>query len=235
MLIKEERQELDGLRKDWVLRRENERLVELERKDAAAWTKTGAPFERGLPPLSDRLAHPGPWDAWESPMDYGVLWFSPSGMGYQYDRGNGLDDNWTAVNEPNWEGTWMRRRDESASKPSPAAKADPEPDAIPNPRTCGVARARAETEFRPGLPPEALRKVWPEWDQFYPDSDQPITLAFTGETYRAVWWSPNMPDRRIDSCLAWGSYRFKPRGKSYAEVEAMAAAIDAAAEIGGGE
>jgi len=86
------------------------RLIELERCDVDS--SHGPLFQRGLPPLSERLAHPGPWESWESPMDRCIVWFSPDGMGYDIqfhpDKPQG---RWSPVSEPHWESTWIRAVD----------------------------------------------------------------------------------------------------------------------------
>lgn len=82
-------------------------LIELERKDTDP--SHGQPFERGLPSLEERLAHPGPWESWESPMDRCIVWFSPDGTGYDVDYGNGCERKFHPITMANWESTWLRR------------------------------------------------------------------------------------------------------------------------------
>lgn len=64
-------------------------------------------------------------------------------------------------------------------------------------------------EFRPGLPPEALRKAWRAWE------DSEGDLALLGlHTYRYDDWP-------LTSCREY--VRFRPAGKTWAEVERMGA------------
>ncbi len=110
MLTEAEQKELKSLRQVWgfpLHKMSLRRLIELERK--AADPSHGPPFERGLPSLEKRLAHPGPWESWESPMDRCVVWFSPDGTEYDVDHGNGCEKKFHPVTIANWESTWMRR------------------------------------------------------------------------------------------------------------------------------
>ena len=77
--------------------------------------------------------------------------------------------------------------------------------------------------FRPGLPPERLRKVWAEWEMV-----DGVVYVFRGNKYRCAyrppteWWD-------IGAEHTWrASYR--PHGKSWSEVEAMADAAEKPAE-----
>ncbi len=84
----------------------------------------------------------------------------------------------------------------------------------------------ADEEFRAGLPAGALRKAWQDWTQVDSESNARADLRFKGEVYRFAWWADWMPDRRIDSCAAWDREKLRPRGKTWAEVEAMAKAAE---------
>ena len=68
-----------------------------------------------------------------------------------------------------------------------------------------------DNPFVPGLPPLRLREVWAEWE----DDDGDV-VTFKGDKYRGgeVWWD-------IGPAHTWGG-RYRPHGKTRAEVEAMA-------------
>lgn len=110
MLTAEERQELEKLRARWNLMPSMStlpRLIELERKDVDP--AAGPPFSRGLPSVEERIAHPGPWESWESPNDRCLVWFSPDGSGYDVDYGSGEERKFHPVTAANWSDTWLRR------------------------------------------------------------------------------------------------------------------------------
>ena len=68
-----------------------------------------------------------------------------------------------------------------------------------------------DNPFVPGLPPLRLREVWAEWE----DDDGDV-VTFKGDKYRGgeVWWD-------IGPAHTWGG-RYRPHGKTRAEVEKMA-------------
>ena len=77
--------------------------------------------------------------------------------------------------------------------------------------------------YRAGLPPERLRKVWAEWEMV-----DGVVYVFQGNKYRCAyrptteWWD-------IGAEHTWrASYR--PHGKSWSEVEAMADEAEKPAE-----
>ena len=72
-----------------------------------------------------------------------------------------------------------------------------------------------DNPFVPGLPPLRLREVWAEWE----DDDGDV-VTFKGDKYRGgeVWWD-------IGPAHTWGG-RYRPHGKTRAEVEAMADAAE---------
>lgn len=82
----------------------------------------------------------------------------------------------------------------------------------------------AQTEFRPWLPPEAMREAWPDWLIKTQDYDGVRKIRFRGAAYRFAWWADYMPGRGIDSYWGWHSDAFAPEGKTWSDVEAMAAA-----------
>lgn len=110
MLTSEEFEERDQLREriEFALNVDQiRRLIALERKDVDP--TAGPVFERGLPSMEDRLAHSGPWESWESPMDRCIIWFSPDGSGYDVDYGHGEPRTYHPVTVANWSSTWMRK------------------------------------------------------------------------------------------------------------------------------
>lgn len=79
-------------------------------------------------------------------------------------------------------------------------------------------------EFRPGLPSEVMRKVWPEWDARAVYGDHPsVTITFRGTEYSREDY-PRFVS--IDHNPSWADFRFRPRGKTWAEVERMANGAD---------
>ncbi len=89
--------------------------------------------------------------------------------------------------------------------------------------SCGhappVGQAGGE-EFRAGLPAEGLRKAWADWEER--DSQSlPEQLTFSGETVRYASWPESQSNMPLTGGT-WRGCRFRPVGKTWAEVEAMA-------------
>lgn len=81
--------------------------------------------------------------------------------------------------------------------------------------------AQTEDPFVPGLPPLQLREVWAEWLEANGG-----TFVFTGDKYRLREWKEDDSDNDIGDHDLWMSYKFRPHGKTRAEVEAMAVSHD---------
>lgn len=79
-----------------------------------------------------------------------------------------------------------------------------------------------EEEFRDGLPAKELRDAWVYWSTVERGSNAIADLQFMGDEYRFAWWSATMPNRTIDSFGLWDKESFRPNGKTWADVEAMA-------------
>lgn len=89
---------------------------------------------------------------------------------------------------------------------------------------------KTEEPFRPGLPPAELRAVCKEWEQAWPpyDKDPPSPCEFVGEKYRFLYQDRACTQRLTDmsGAILWhsGQEKFRPHKKTWAEVEALAAA-----------
>ena len=70
--------------------------------------------------------------------------------------------------------------------------------------------------FIPGLPPEALRKVWPEWEDEAGD-----VVTFKDDLYHWTHWHPSTPVKRIAD-VTWIGIKLRPVGNTRAHVEALA-------------
>ena len=131
-----------------------------------------------------------------------------------------------------------------ASPCVPASSPKPQTDELPRPipgckhiaedGTCGhpnaltpechlgvVCAAKAEKKpaeepFIPGLPPEALRKVWPEWE----DEDGDV-VTFKDDQYRWAHRHPHTPSKRVHD-VPWSHIKLRPHGATRAHVEALA-------------
>ena len=94
-------------------------------------------------------------------------------------------------------------------------------DTIPDPRTCGVARAKPEPEeFRAGLPAEALRSVCAYWED-----DEGWFYRFLGDTYALKAPHANSEWGHTKPISEWRESlcKFKPHLMSRAAVEILAA------------
>lgn len=76
-------------------------------REQAASLAAGESFQEGLPALSHRKAHPGPWQHVEGPVinpSWSLYWFSDDGLMYGTDRNNPN----TPCEGPNWDGSYLR-------------------------------------------------------------------------------------------------------------------------------
>lgn len=86
----------------------------------------------------------------------------------------------------------------------------------PKPQPEAQSAASAEKLFMPGLPPEALRKVWPEWQDEAGD-----VVTFKDEQYRWAHWHSSTPSKRVHD-VPWNHLKLRPHGATQAHVEALA-------------
>lgn len=73
-----------------------------------------------------------------------------------------------------------------------------------------------EEPFIPGLPPEALRKVWPEWEDEAGD-----VVTFKDGQYHWAHWRSSTPVR-FNNGDGWSEIGLRPHGATRAHVEALA-------------
>jgi hypothetical protein len=82
----------------------------------------------------------------------------------------------------------------------------------PKPQPEAQSSASAEEPFIPGLPPEALRKAWPEWE-----SHERTVVRFVGDKCET-----NNGTEDIGEPYEWNDVKLRPRGATRAHVEALA-------------
>jgi hypothetical protein len=100
-------------------------------------------------------------------------------------------------------------------------RTDSEPSTAATPTPVGAAGGK---EYRPGLPPLALREVCKEWDAHGVIDGETVRrrVIFTGpDYYTCCGWNG---EHRIDNSSRWDELSFLPRGKPWPAVEAEAAA-----------
>lgn len=140
----------------------------------------------------------------------GLVVLTTDGKRYAYLGPDGKIGSW-------WDSTDATLRPHGLSWEAAEALVNP-----PQPKT--------EEPFRPGLPPAELRAVCQEWEQAWPpyDKDPPSPCEFVGEKYRFLYQDRACTQRRTDmrGAILWhsGQEKFRPHKKTWAEVEALAAA-----------
>lgn len=82
-----------------------------------------------------------------------------------------------------------------------------------------LQEAPKEEAYRPGLPPEALRKVWRTWD-IACRNDDPWMMEFDGERYRC-----NHGAWIYIASAEWDEENMRPHGATWSEVEQKAARL----------
>lgn len=104
---------------------------------------------------------------------------------------------------------------EAMAKPLP--KAQPPSEAqTPKPQPEAQSAASTDEPFVTGLPPEALRKVWPEWED-----EAGGVVTFKEGKYHWAHWHSSTPVRRNNGD-GWSEISLRPHGATRAHVEALA-------------
>ena len=144
----------------------------------------------------------------------GLVVLTTDGKRYAHIGPDGKVESW-------WDSAYVTIRPHGLSWEAAEALVNP-PQPKPQP-------AKTEEPFRPGLPPAELRAVCKEWEQAWQDGARPhAPVEFVGEKYRFLYQDRACTHRRTDmsGAILWTSDKenFRPHKKTWAEVEALAAA-----------